>query len=944
MEATPKFLLIYLVTLVLTISSAFAAPNDDGSPSSSKASNLSINGTKFEDFDANGLRSDDEPGLPGWAIHLKQNGSNLLNATTDDQGQYVFHDLLPGRYEVTEENSPGWNQTFPGGNSYLVTITDKPAYRLDFGNFRSRNITAAHAVREYPRMRPTHEEAHRWVEGYRAAPKAYISPQIKAELSMAAGSAAGSSISLLEYLPYIPSERDQGYCGNCWAWAGTGVMEINDAYNNGVWDRLSIQYLNSNFQGGRGPDWACCGGWLEDVSGFYSITGMAVPWSNANAQWQDGNARCEDRATSVPADTISTNPSYPLTSIQAETIPTQGLGKETAISNIKSVLQQGKAVWFAFFVPNDRAWNGFTSFWSTQDESAVWQPDTACGVGYNYAQGGGHAVLCVGYNDTDPQNRYWIMVNSWGTTPRRPGGLFRMNMDMSYDCFYPDFDYAFYWMTLDIEYPAGPNNPPSAPLMPSGPDSGYSQTSYSYSTSATDPDGDKVKYIFDWGDGASSETNLVNSGDSAFAQHSWSAAGSYQISAVAVDSRGRASESSPAKQVVISGGNHPPSAPAVPTGSTSGYAWSSYAYTTSATDADNDLLGYTFDWGDGTTSEVKDVASGGYASASHYWSAAGTYYLKAKASDGKGGESSWSGPLSVKINANRLPAAPATPLGPVSGYIGVSYSYSASATDPDGDKVKYTFDWGDGTTSETALVKSGSKTSVSHIWSIPGSYQVKARATDSKGGASSWSAALIVTIAANRPPAAPLPPSGINLGKIRTYYSFSTSSIDPEGDQVKYTFDWGDGTTSQTALVNSGTSASSTHRWLMSGTYQVKAKATDSKGSSSAWSGALVVRMSSSAFNNPPLKPTRPAGPSQGRAGVSYQYRTYARDPNGDEINYTVDWGDGSSSEIGPAKSGKSIEAGHIWNAPGIYHIRAEASDNEDISSGWSASSMMKIV
>lgn len=35
------------------------------------------------------------------------------------------------------------------------------------------------------------------------------------------------------------------------------------------------------------------------------------------------------------------------------------------------------------------------------------------------------------------------------------------------------------------------NNPPATPSLPSGPSSGISGTSYSYSTKATDPDGNK---------------------------------------------------------------------------------------------------------------------------------------------------------------------------------------------------------------------------------------------------------------------------------------------------------------------------------------------------------------------------------------------------------------------------------------------------------------------
>jgi hypothetical protein len=85
------------------------------------------------------------------------------------------------------------------------------------------------------------------------------------------------------------------------------------------------------------------------------------------------------------------------------------------------------------------------------------------------------------------------------------------------------------------------NHPPNDPSIPSGPNSGTTGTANSYSTSATDPDGDQVKYIFDWGDGTTTETNLVNSGTIADASHSWSDAGTYHIRAMAMDSKGASS-------------------------------------------------------------------------------------------------------------------------------------------------------------------------------------------------------------------------------------------------------------------------------------------------------------------------------------------------------------------------------------------------------------------
>ncbi|MEN6513014.1 PKD domain-containing protein [Methanoculleus sp.] len=101
---------------------------------------------------------------------------------------------------------------------------------------------------------------------------------------------------------------------------------------------------------------------------------------------------------------------------------------------------------------------------------------------------------------------------------------------------------------------------------------------------------------------------------------------------------------------------------------------------------------------------------------------------------------------------NNPPNIPSVPSGSTSGTTGVSYTYSTSATDPDGNLVKYTFDWDDGTTSEVGLVSSGITASASHSWNYPGIYSVKAKATDSGGASSEWSGARTVTITTNNPP------------------------------------------------------------------------------------------------------------------------------------------------------------------------------------------------
>jgi hypothetical protein len=298
----------------------------------------------------------------------------------------------------------------------------------------------------YPVMRPDPETLAQWVERYNNAPKTITNTEPEAQMKVTLG---GSNFSLLSHLDYTPNERNQGNCGNCWAWAGTGVLGIALDAQERIKDRLSVQYINSCESSVIGK--TCCdGGWLYDLADFYENTSKAIPWSNANASWQDGDASCD-----TGCGTISTNPRYPITSINEETIITHDVTNETAIANIKSVLNQNKAVWFAFFVPTSTNWTDFCVFWNNGNESSIYDIDQSCGI--PYSTGGGHAVLCVGWEQTDPANPYWIMLNSWGNITNRPNGLFRIDMDMNYSGTYPGLgvdgnNYSFYWQTLNVTF------------------------------------------------------------------------------------------------------------------------------------------------------------------------------------------------------------------------------------------------------------------------------------------------------------------------------------------------------------------------------------------------------------------------------------------------------------------------------------------------------------
>ena len=96
---------------------------------------------------------------------------------------------------------------------------------------------------------------------------------------------------------------------------------------------------------------------------------------------------------------------------------------------------------------------------------------------------------------------------------------------------------------------------------------------------------------------------------------------------------------------------------------------------------------------------------------------------------------------------NNPPNTPAPPSGPSSAAVYESVTFSAQTTDPDGDRVAYQFDWGDGNTSSwTSFVSSGASQSMSHSYSQQGTYTVKAKAKDEEGAFSSWSAGTSISI------------------------------------------------------------------------------------------------------------------------------------------------------------------------------------------------------
>lgn len=314
-------------------------------------------------------------------------------------------------------------------------------------------------------MHPDPATMARWQQEQLAAPRAKIDPAISRRLQAAAAEAIPTSMDLLAHIDYVPTDRDQGSCGNCWVWAGTGVAEIAHDVQNTVFDRLSIQFFNSCHSG-----YACCGGNLGEYANWYGGQTFMIPWSLTNASFADGGRGCSAGSSLVSCGSITTSPHYDLASIANETIESHS-GQATAVSNIKNILNQNRGVYFGFALPTAPAWTDFNRFWNGangETEATLWaNMDGYCGTTWDTAPNtsGAHAVVILGYNDDDPNpdNHYWLVLNSWGTAAgRRPNGLFRIPQNLDYDCTYPNGDggfWAFDLETLNIDF-----NPPEADL------------------------------------------------------------------------------------------------------------------------------------------------------------------------------------------------------------------------------------------------------------------------------------------------------------------------------------------------------------------------------------------------------------------------------------------------------------------------------------------------
>jgi len=104
--------------------------------------------------------------------------------------------------------------------------------------------------------------------------------------------------------------------------------------------------------------------------------------------------------------------------------------------------------------------------------------------------------------------------------------------------------------------------------------------------------------------------------------------------------------------------------------------------------------------------------------------------------------------------------------------------------------------------------------------------------------------AMDLTGVTSKPPEKPETPDGPTEGIVGVEYMFSTSTTDPEGEQVSYWWDWDDGTPGEwTDPYDSGATVYASHIWTEVGDYDITVKAKDPHDEESEWSDPKTINI-----------------------------------------------------------------------------------------------------
>ncbi len=346
-----------------------------------------------------------------------------------------------------------------------------------------------------------------------------------------------------------------------------------------------------------------------------------------------------------------------------------------------------------------------------------------------------------------------------------------------------------------------------------------------------DPDSDLRKWIWDFGDGTvlNKTGGWSKVGDSTYkmtVRHTYSEYRTYIVKLTVLDSWLKQSEPK-AVTVDVKKSNYNPVVELKEVSPNPVEPGKKVTLVAEGVDPDGQVVAYYWDFGDG-----KKVSGPNLTRVTHTYSKEGTYTVKVRVKDNKGAFSEYATEdIFVRLESkpkpkNRAPVIYSVKYTPKEPTVGSAIYFRATAVDPEGDKISFEWNFGDG----TPVQKGGAQ--ASHIYRKEGAFTVKIKAIDSKGASSPYYT-LSVAVKGNKKPQASI--IEVKTLDNRTFI-FQGMGVDPDGQVVAYYWDFGDGKKVSGQLEgNSIPHSPLNHTYTKSGSYTVRFKVKDDKGAWSPW-------------------------------------------------------------------------------------------------------------
>ncbi len=254
-------------------------------------------------------------------------------------------------------------------------------------------------------------------------------------------------------------------------------------------------------------------------------------------------------------------------------------------------------------------------------------------------------------------------------------------------------------------------------------------------------------------------------------------------------------------------------------------------------------------------------------------------------------------------------------------------TFTGSAVDDEGDELYYSWDFNDGSSVVAGQV-------VEHQFPADGGYSVLLMVDDHHYGELGTRPAekqLLVAVGPNRVPSISVPDYGSITVKDMQTFTVMASDPDPR-DDLRYTWDWGDGSISVTSVPYAD------HQYQFKALYVVTVYADDQTGldghNVSDWGEVNVVVSG----NNIPAIVLFTVDSNTAFLGQTLTFSATAGDGDGDALTFTFDFGDGTTTveSFAATAPNEPVECSveKAYSATGTYsvYLTVEDADSEALS------------